>query len=242
MNPPFSALANVDRQMAGAALRHISSALARLTEGGRLVAITGASCAPDNSSWTEHFVRLQETRTRCLLRRHRWRRLRQAWHDHRHALDRHRSPSGRRSDDFSGFARDCARCRHTARLGDGNGPAAVAESRLRSPFRRPFVRRSCGRRAPSLRVQFRSRPRRQSRRLWNWPMRRSNGSRSKAEASRRRFTRNMDCSRSGSRTPGFIRPNWCSRRRWLRSRRPNRPIGRICLPISSPAACCRTPS
>ena len=60
MNPPFSALANVDRQMAGAALRHISSALARLTEGGRLVAITGASCAPDNPSWTEHFVRLQE--------------------------------------------------------------------------------------------------------------------------------------------------------------------------------------
>jgi predicted RNA methylase len=60
MNPPFSALANVDRQMAGAALRHMSSALARLTEGGRLVAITGASCAPDNPSWTEHFVRLQE--------------------------------------------------------------------------------------------------------------------------------------------------------------------------------------
>ncbi len=60
MNPPFSALANVDRQMAGAALRHISSALARLKEGGRLVAITGASCAPDNPSWAEHFVRLQE--------------------------------------------------------------------------------------------------------------------------------------------------------------------------------------
>jgi len=45
MNPPFSALANVDRRMADAALRHISSALARLAEGGRLVAITGASCA-----------------------------------------------------------------------------------------------------------------------------------------------------------------------------------------------------
>jgi predicted RNA methylase len=60
MNPPFSALANVDRQMAGAALRHISSALARLAEGGRLVAITGVSCSPDNPSWTEHFVRLQE--------------------------------------------------------------------------------------------------------------------------------------------------------------------------------------
>ena len=60
MNPPFSALANVDRRMADAALRHIASALARLAEGGRLVAITGANCAPDNPMWTDAFVRLQE--------------------------------------------------------------------------------------------------------------------------------------------------------------------------------------
>ena len=60
MNPPFSALANVDRRMADAALRHIASALARLAEGGRLVAITGASCAPDNPVWVDAFVRLQE--------------------------------------------------------------------------------------------------------------------------------------------------------------------------------------
>ena len=60
INPPFSALANVDRRMADAALRHIASALARLAEGGRLVAITGANCAPDNPVWTDAFVRLQE--------------------------------------------------------------------------------------------------------------------------------------------------------------------------------------
>ncbi|SEE66113.1 C-terminal domain on Strawberry notch homologue [Rhizobiales bacterium GAS188] len=60
MNPPFSAMAHVDRRMADAALRHISSALARLAEGGRLVAITGASFAPDNPAWTDAFVRLQE--------------------------------------------------------------------------------------------------------------------------------------------------------------------------------------
>jgi predicted RNA methylase len=60
MNPPFSALAHVDRRMADAALRHISSALARLADGGRLVAITGASFAPDNPTWTDAFVRLQE--------------------------------------------------------------------------------------------------------------------------------------------------------------------------------------
>ncbi|QHO77636.1 methylase [Bradyrhizobium sp. CCBAU 051011] len=59
-NPPFSALANVDRRMADAALRHIESALARLRDGGRLVAITGANVAPDNPSWTSAFSRLQE--------------------------------------------------------------------------------------------------------------------------------------------------------------------------------------
>ena len=60
MNPPFSAVAHVDRRMADAALRHIASALARLPDGGRLVAITGASFALDNPAWTDAFVQLQE--------------------------------------------------------------------------------------------------------------------------------------------------------------------------------------
>ena len=63
MNPPFSALANVDRRRTDAALRHVSSALARLAEGGRLVAITQASLAPDSPAWREDFVRLQERGT-----------------------------------------------------------------------------------------------------------------------------------------------------------------------------------
>jgi predicted RNA methylase len=60
MNPPFSALAHVDRAMPDAARRHIASALARLCPGGRLVAITGVRFAPDNPTWTSAFVRLQE--------------------------------------------------------------------------------------------------------------------------------------------------------------------------------------
>ncbi|RXG85679.1 strawberry notch-like NTP hydrolase domain-containing protein [Bradyrhizobium zhanjiangense] len=60
MNPPFSAVANVDRRMTDAAFRHIASALARLCDGGRLVAIAGAGLAPDNPAWREAFVRLQE--------------------------------------------------------------------------------------------------------------------------------------------------------------------------------------
>ena len=60
MNPPFSVMANVEGRMADAAFRHIASSLARLAPGGRLVAITGASFAPDNPAWTSAFARLQE--------------------------------------------------------------------------------------------------------------------------------------------------------------------------------------
>ncbi len=60
MNPPFSALANVSGRVADAACRHVASALARLAEGGRLVAITGAGFAPEAPAWRDAFVRLQE--------------------------------------------------------------------------------------------------------------------------------------------------------------------------------------
>ena len=59
MNPPFSVAAHVEGRVADAAFRHVASALARLVPGGRLVAITGISLAPDNPSWREDFVRLQ---------------------------------------------------------------------------------------------------------------------------------------------------------------------------------------
>ena len=60
MNPPFSAIAHVDRTMKDAAMRHVASALARLEPGGRLVAITGANCAPSAPEWRASFARLQE--------------------------------------------------------------------------------------------------------------------------------------------------------------------------------------
>ena len=60
MKPPFSAMANVQGRMADAAFRHIGSALARLADGGRLVAITGANFAPDAPAWRDAYVRLQE--------------------------------------------------------------------------------------------------------------------------------------------------------------------------------------
>ena len=63
MNPPFSAMANVDRRMADTAYRHVASALARLIGGGRLVTITGANFGPEALAWREAFVRLQERGT-----------------------------------------------------------------------------------------------------------------------------------------------------------------------------------
>lgn len=60
MNPPFSVALNVETRMADAALRHLSSAVARLADGGRLVAVTGANCAPCHKAWQTGFERLQE--------------------------------------------------------------------------------------------------------------------------------------------------------------------------------------
>ena len=60
MNPPFSVAAHVDGRVADAAMRHVTSALARLADGGQLVAITGANLSPDNPSWRDSFVRLQQ--------------------------------------------------------------------------------------------------------------------------------------------------------------------------------------
>ena len=61
MNPPFSAVANVDSRSTEATARHLRSTLARLASGGRLVAITGANFAPDAPAWAETFGRLTET-------------------------------------------------------------------------------------------------------------------------------------------------------------------------------------
>jgi hypothetical protein len=51
-------MANVDGRTTEATVRHLRSALARLVPGGRLVAITGASFAPDAPAWADTFSRL----------------------------------------------------------------------------------------------------------------------------------------------------------------------------------------
>ena len=61
MNPPFSAVANVNGRSTQATVRHLRSALARLAPGGRLVAITGAGFAPDSLAWGASFAKLTES-------------------------------------------------------------------------------------------------------------------------------------------------------------------------------------
>src|ERR1700730_7634692 len=60
MNPPFSASPNLEGRFAEATIRHVASALARLSEGGRLVAITGRNVGPHQPAWRDSFARLQE--------------------------------------------------------------------------------------------------------------------------------------------------------------------------------------
>ncbi len=60
MNPPFSASPGVVGRRRQATLDHLTSALRRLRDGGRLVAITAESFSPHRPSWRDAFVRLQE--------------------------------------------------------------------------------------------------------------------------------------------------------------------------------------
>ena len=144
MNPPFSAVAHVDRRMADAALRHVASALARLPDGGRLVAITGAGFAPDNPAWTRCLRAFAGARPRRVLGRDRRRGLCQARHHDRYPPDGHRPAAGRRCDGLPAIAGRRAGCRHIARLDRRARSAASADRRQRIPHRQRRRRPSRG--------------------------------------------------------------------------------------------------
>ena len=125
MNPPFSVAAHVDGRVADAALRHISSALARLVEGGRLVAITGDELLSRKSNLARRLHSAARARPRRVHCRRRWPCLCSPRHHHRHASDRYRPRAGRRSHDFPRLAGHRVRSRHVAGLGDAACPAAA---------------------------------------------------------------------------------------------------------------------
>jgi predicted RNA methylase len=132
MNPPFSAMANVEGRMADAAYRHVASALARLADGGRLVTITGASFAADNPAWRDAFTRLAGARARRLHRRDRRLGLCQARHHHRDPADRHRQAARRRSGRVpggAGVAPTSPRCWLDRRAPAGTTPSILRHGR-----------------------------------------------------------------------------------------------------------------
>ncbi len=61
INPPFSAKANVSGTVRGTDMKHLTSALNRLAPGGRLVAITGASCTPTDPGYAKAFDQIADT-------------------------------------------------------------------------------------------------------------------------------------------------------------------------------------
>src|SRR5258707_1062631 len=60
VRPRHERTRSVAGRVPAAAWLRFSWGLARLAAGGRLVAITGGSLSPDNPSWRDGFVRLQE--------------------------------------------------------------------------------------------------------------------------------------------------------------------------------------
>lgn len=60
MNPPFSTSPNAHTTSSDVTLRHVTAALSRLREGGRLVTITGESFSPYTASWRASFIALQK--------------------------------------------------------------------------------------------------------------------------------------------------------------------------------------
>ena len=116
MNPPFSAMANVAGRMADTAYRHIASALARLADGGRLVAITGANFGPDTPAWRDAFVRLQERGRIVFTAAIDGAVYAKHGTTHRHAADRHRQGARREPGRAAGIAGHRARRRDLAGL------------------------------------------------------------------------------------------------------------------------------
>ena len=243
MNPPFSAMANVAGRMADTAYRHIASALARLADGGRLVAITGANFGPDTPAWRDAFVRLQE-RGRIVFTA---------------AIDGAVYAKHGTTIDTRLIVIDKAPAENPAALPESRGIAPdvatllgwIAEhvpSRLplatslaipMSAAAAPRTVRGYLARAAAARPPSRPSP---TRRRSISPMRRSTGRRPKARVSAMRSMRNTGSNRSGFRAPRRTRPSWCSPPPWPRSRRRSRAIGRACRSISSATRSCPTPS
>lgn len=242
MNPPFSAMANVSGRMADTAYRHIASALARLADGGRLVTITGANFSPEASAWRYAFARLQE-RGRVVfsaaIAGAVYAKHGTSIETRLTVIDRVPADDPRAFPESLGMAPDVATLlrwigEHVpARLSVVSTGALPMSASPAPRTVRGYLARAAGQSANASVAA--------PKRLTS-SMRRPIGRRPRARASATPSTRNIGCNRSGSPARRRIRPSWCSRPRWPRSRRRSRAIGPGCQPTLSAAASSQTPS
>ncbi|MBL6431553.1 MAG: class I SAM-dependent methyltransferase [Alphaproteobacteria bacterium] len=225
MNPPFSVMANVTVRMADAAYRHVASALARLADGGRLVAITGANFSPDARAWRDAFIRLQE-RGRVVFTAavagSVYAKHGTTIETRLTVIDKAPAEDAICFPDSPGLAPDVATLLAWI---DKQIPARLPVSVPKTIADAPGAPRTVRGFSPGPRPQ-------PLRAAWLQPkacpstMRRSTGRRRKAVACRIRSTRPMRSSRSASPTLSRIPRSWCNRPRWRRSRRRSRATGR----------------
>ena len=241
MNPPFSAIANVDRRMADAAL---AAYLARPWRGSPMAAGWSRSpgrVLPGQSGVARCLCPIAGTRARCLFAPPSTARSSPNMAHHRFPSDRDRQGAGMRCRRISGLAWYCARRRHAAWLGHRHVPptAADRDGRCRSPVARPAMPRwsapmPCARPASRLRHRIPQRS--------NSPMRPSSGTGRGRPHHRRDLRRVRDFSRSVFPALSPIRPSWCNPPPWPRWHPRSLPIGRTFRLMSSPTACCPTHS
>ena len=230
MNPPFSASPNIARAMRDATARHIRSALRRLPEGGRLVALTHSSHDPADSAIAalyrepgfEPGFAFTATVDGRIYARHGT-----SVDTRLTVIDRMPRPEPLVS---AGHARTLAEL--LGFIESGLPQRAAGDRHFRAPCQR-VIRRHCARRprevpAPCLGSAAGSPPSRgQAPKQRNWPTRRARPParrRSSATASTN-LTRFRALS---SPEPGRIRPSSCNRPPWRRCARPFRPTGRFC--------------
>ena len=241
MNPPFSVAAHVEGRAADAVLRHIVSALARLAEGGRLVAITGANLSPDNPAWRDGFIRLQE-RGRVVF---------SAAIDGR-VYARHGTTVDTRltvidripADDPATFPSSPGIAPDAATLLDWvirqvpPRPSLAGSPVVRTAPRRRVRNTSGQSRRPQACPASRPFPTRLPSSFTSSPT----GHRQRMPASAKRSMRAMSCSRSAFPERSRTRRVSSSRRQWHRSHRPNPATGRISRRRCWPAGFSRTRS
>ena len=252
MNPPFSASPAVAGRYRAATLKHIGSALARLTDGGRLVAITGNGFAPDSPTWRDSFLRWQESARvvfsaglagKAYARHGTTADIRLTVIDKQPADRPDVLPAPRGIAESVEALLELVEHQVPDRV---PLPGAVAHAdRLRTTVavrpQRPAAPDN-GSAAPERTLPL-HRPlhRLDAANAVGSPTRPATGRRP-TKRSPKRFTRATRSNPSSSPAPGPIRPGSSSPRPWPRWRRPSRRTGPILPSVWSPTACSPTPS